>query len=216
MADWFEIRAERQDDHDRIRAVVAAAFGSDGEADLVDRIRGSPEYVSEMALVAECTDGRAGEIVGHVIFNGQRAYADSNFAALGDGAYYELFPTLFFPDPDMQHALDPNWPFSLFNVRPWFRTVNGGPYIVLSSIWNTTFVDNNHVCHTHQHRGQVPRRSPARGFLFILEFVARMASASIFTAGAPTISPWANPWEHPLSREISSAGISSMEGWKSR
>jgi hypothetical protein len=78
-------------------------------------------------------------------FNGQRAYADSSFAALGDGAYYELFPTLFFPNPDMQHALDPDYPNSLFNVRPWFRTANGGPFIVLSSIWSTTYVDDNHT-----------------------------------------------------------------------
>ena len=78
-------------------------------------------------------------------FNGQRAYVDSSFAALGDGAYYELFPTLFFPDPDMQHALDPDWPYSLLNVRPWFRTVNGGPYIVLASTWYTAFRDDNHI-----------------------------------------------------------------------
>ena len=77
--------------------------------------------------------------------NGQRAYADSSFAALGDGAYYELFPTLFFPDPDMQRALDPDWPYSLFNVRPWFRTVNGGPYIVLASTWFTAYTDNNGI-----------------------------------------------------------------------
>ncbi|MEN8007208.1 MAG: hypothetical protein ABFS42_09345 [Candidatus Krumholzibacteriota bacterium] len=78
-------------------------------------------------------------------FNGQRAYADSSFASLADGAYYELFPTLFFPDPDMQHALDPGWTFSLFNVRPWFRTVNGGPYIVLASTWYTAFRDDTDV-----------------------------------------------------------------------
>jgi len=78
-------------------------------------------------------------------FNGQRAYADSSFAALGDGAYYELFPTLFFPDPDMQHALDPDWIYSLFNVRPWFRTVNGGPYIVLASTWYTSFIDDDYI-----------------------------------------------------------------------
>lgn len=77
-------------------------------------------------------------------FNGQRAYADSSFAALGDGAFYELFPTLFFPHPDMAHALDPDYPFSLMNARSWFRTQNGGPFLVLSSIWYTSFVDNNY------------------------------------------------------------------------
>jgi putative acetyltransferase len=46
--------------------LVAAAFGSQAEADLVDRIRASPEYVAEMALVAEID----GEIVGHVMVSG--------------------------------------------------------------------------------------------------------------------------------------------------
>jgi putative acetyltransferase len=45
--------------------VVAAAFGSETEALLVDRIRDSPEYVPEMALVAEVD----GEIVGHVMIS---------------------------------------------------------------------------------------------------------------------------------------------------
>ncbi|MEZ5295597.1 MAG: N-acetyltransferase [Ilumatobacteraceae bacterium] len=60
------IRAETPDDNDAIRRVVAAAFGSQVEADLVDRIRASPEYVAEMALVAEID----GEIVGHVMISG--------------------------------------------------------------------------------------------------------------------------------------------------
>ena len=57
------IRPESSDDFDVIRRVVAAAFGSETEAQLVDRIRASPEYVPEMALVAEVD----GEIVGHVM-----------------------------------------------------------------------------------------------------------------------------------------------------
>jgi hypothetical protein len=106
--------------------------------------------VAQVDLVTATRDSLGEDFI--QFFNGQRAYADSSFAALGDGAYYELFPTLFFPNPDMQHALDPEYPFSLFNVRPWFRTVNGGPYIVLSSIWSTTFVDDNHVA-THINTG---------------------------------------------------------------
>jgi len=78
-------------------------------------------------------------------FNGQRAYSDSTFAALADGAYYELFPTLYFPDPDMGHALDPDFENSLFNARRWFRTNNGGPYVVLSSIWRTGYRDTSGV-----------------------------------------------------------------------
>lgn len=57
------IRPESSDDFDAIRRVVAAAFGSETEAWLVDRIRASPEYVPEMALVAEVD----GEIAGHVM-----------------------------------------------------------------------------------------------------------------------------------------------------
>lgn len=60
------IRTESADDHEAIRRVVAAAFGSDAEAILVERIRASPEYVPEMALVAEIGD----ELVGHVMISG--------------------------------------------------------------------------------------------------------------------------------------------------
>ena len=44
-------------------SVVAAAFGSRAEADLVGAIRSSPEYVAELSLVAEGDGG----IVGHVM-----------------------------------------------------------------------------------------------------------------------------------------------------
>ena len=59
------IRSESRGDLEQIRRVVTAAFGSTAEADLVDRIRASPEYVPEMALVAEL----AGGIVGHVMIS---------------------------------------------------------------------------------------------------------------------------------------------------
>ena len=64
--DSFDIRPETSADHEAIRDVVAAAFGSDVEAQLVDRIRASPEYVADLALVA-CSDG---EVVGHVMVSG--------------------------------------------------------------------------------------------------------------------------------------------------
>ena len=66
------IRPEAAGDHDDIRQVVAAAFGSPVEAELVDRIRASSEYIAEMALVAEVD----GDIVGHVMV--------SNTALRGD------------------------------------------------------------------------------------------------------------------------------------
>jgi putative acetyltransferase len=60
------VRPERAGDHDAIRLMVTAAFGSTVEADLVERIRASSEYVPETALVAEL-DGR---VVGHVMVSG--------------------------------------------------------------------------------------------------------------------------------------------------
>lgn len=66
------IRSERPDDHEAIRIVVAAAFGTPAEAALVDEIRLSPEYVAEWALVAEL-DGR---IVGHTMVSYARLVVD--------------------------------------------------------------------------------------------------------------------------------------------
>jgi putative acetyltransferase len=57
------IRAETRRDEDEVARLVAAAFGSQAEADLVEAIRSSPEYLPELALVA--TTG--GEVVGHVM-----------------------------------------------------------------------------------------------------------------------------------------------------
>ncbi len=59
------IRPETGADHDVIRRVVGSAFGADAEADLVDAIRASPEYVPDLALVAELD----GEVVGHVMIS---------------------------------------------------------------------------------------------------------------------------------------------------
>ncbi|MEL6890837.1 MAG: N-acetyltransferase [Actinomycetota bacterium] len=67
------IRPESPADHAQIRRVVAEAFGSEVEADLVDRIRSSPEFVPEMALVAVT----GGEVVGHVIVSGATIRSDS-------------------------------------------------------------------------------------------------------------------------------------------
>lgn len=62
------IRTESPDDHEAIRQLVTAAFGSAVEADLVDRIRASTEYVAEWALVAEDDGGIAGHVmVSHAI-----------------------------------------------------------------------------------------------------------------------------------------------------
>ena len=76
------------------------------------------------------------------IFNGQRAYSDSTFAALADGVMYELFPTLFFPDPDMATAMDPSFTYSLFSMQRWLRSDNGGPFIIIENKNSTHYTDD--------------------------------------------------------------------------
>ncbi len=70
--DGLAIRAEVAADLPAIRRVVVAAFGSDEEADLVERIRASDQYVPELALVA-LVDG---ELVGHVMISGATLVTD--------------------------------------------------------------------------------------------------------------------------------------------
>ena len=61
----MRIRAEWPGDGEAIRKVVAAAFRSSVQADLVDAIRASPEYIPELSLVATADD----VIVGHVMIS---------------------------------------------------------------------------------------------------------------------------------------------------
>ncbi|MBK6900579.1 MAG: hypothetical protein IPH09_15450 [bacterium] len=83
------------------------------------------------------------------IFNGQRAYTDSTFAALCDGMNYELFPTLGFQAPDkMRKAMDPAVYNSLWHARRWPRTVNGGPYLLLENINRAFYFDDQQVLTT--------------------------------------------------------------------
>jgi len=68
----FAVRAERPEDVDAIRDVVAAAFESPVEAKLVDDIRDSPRYLPDLALVAEIDEGpgHGPRVVGHVMISG--------------------------------------------------------------------------------------------------------------------------------------------------
>ncbi|MBL7222591.1 MAG: N-acetyltransferase, partial [Candidatus Brocadiae bacterium] len=64
------LRPERADDFEAIRDLVRAAFtevfgAGDGEAGLIDSLRGRPEHDPALALVAE----RGGEVVGHILFS---------------------------------------------------------------------------------------------------------------------------------------------------
>jgi len=83
------IRPETAADTGAIRRVVARAFGSEVEADLVDRIRASPGYVAEMALVATV----GGVVVGHVMISGAVLHHDA-----GDQPIVMLSPLAVDPD----------------------------------------------------------------------------------------------------------------------
>jgi len=83
------IRPEQPADHEAIRRVVAAAFNSASEADLVEAIRAAPEYIAELALVAEID----GQVVGHVMVS---------YTNLDDGTtrhqIFQLSPLAVAPD----------------------------------------------------------------------------------------------------------------------
>lgn len=68
-----KIRDERSRDRAAVRALVTAAFGSEDEADLIDRLRADGD--AALSLVAE----HGGQIVGHVLFSPMLA----PFGALG-------------------------------------------------------------------------------------------------------------------------------------
>lgn len=61
----MKIRPELEADYAAIADLVAAAFGKQDEARLVEAIRASEEFVPELTLVAE----EKGRIVGHVMFS---------------------------------------------------------------------------------------------------------------------------------------------------
>jgi putative acetyltransferase len=73
----IEVREERPEDRDHVRAVEEAAFGRPDEADIVDALRGDPAWA--LSLVAEV----GGELVGHLLFSrGDRAMTLGPLAVL--------------------------------------------------------------------------------------------------------------------------------------
>jgi len=128
-------------------------------APLVDAtVNGDPDFDRDgipMALdPGEIAAYKAGEVslIGAVrdslgagfiqIFNGQRAYSDSTFAALGDGMFYEMFPEIFFPRPEtVRNAMSPAFPYNLFRTVTWPRRDNGGPYNILASVTQNVYSD---------------------------------------------------------------------------
>jgi len=91
------------------------------------------------------------------ITNGNRAHVDSVFAAKFDGAFYEDFPAQgWIGSAKFRQALDPAVPNNLFAAHGWFRTRNGGPWLILShkftagvyfdSDYNPVYVDGDNLC----------------------------------------------------------------------
>jgi len=71
------------------------------------------------------------------IANGSRALRDSVFAHQFDGIFYELFPNVGYGSGDnFRKALDPDQYNNLFTTVSWPRTVNGGPWLILSHASN--------------------------------------------------------------------------------
>ena len=60
------IRVEQEYDYQAIKEVNDLAFGQEGESNLIDKIRTSAAFISDLSLVVETEDK---EIVGHILFS---------------------------------------------------------------------------------------------------------------------------------------------------
>lgn len=85
-----EIRAEQSGDEGSIRQVVADAFDATLEADLVEAIRRSENYIPELSLVA-MLDGR---IVGHVMVSYTELHEGDNVHRVAQLAPLAVDPTV--------------------------------------------------------------------------------------------------------------------------
>ena len=73
----IEVREERPEDRDRVRAVEEAAFGRPDEADIVDALRGDEAWALSLVALID------GELVGHLLFSrGDRAMTLGPLAVL--------------------------------------------------------------------------------------------------------------------------------------
>lgn len=64
-ASSLQIRPEQTSDYTAVTQILTQAFGQPDEARLVEKIRSSPAYIPELALVAEVD----GNVVGHILFS---------------------------------------------------------------------------------------------------------------------------------------------------
>ncbi len=115
-------------------------FDGDGIAMASDPDEIAAFKAGEASLISAVRDSLGDDFI--QIFNGQRAYADSAFAALGDGMFYEMFPEIFFPRPEtVRNALSPSFPYNVFRTINWPRRDNGGPYNILASTTQNSYYD---------------------------------------------------------------------------
>ncbi len=73
MTNYLDVRyrAERPGEHAEIRAIVEDAFGDPTIGELVDRLRGSPDWIDGLSFVAE----HERRLIGHILFT--RALLDA-------------------------------------------------------------------------------------------------------------------------------------------
>jgi hypothetical protein len=114
-------------------------IGHDDDPDEIEAYRlASEELVRELRA-------RMGDRFLQVV-NGSRALMDSSFAALTDGMMYENFPDVGFSGPHkMANSLDLGRYNNLFAARHWPRTLNGGPFLILSNKSHFSFTDTDGV-----------------------------------------------------------------------
>ncbi len=76
----WTIRPEQPLDLDQIHDLHRVAFGRRDEAELVDAIRGGPDFIPELSLVAAAADG---SVLGHVLIS-RIGFEEKEFAVRGD------------------------------------------------------------------------------------------------------------------------------------
>lgn len=117
------IRPETPADYARVREINLAAFETSTEADLVDAMRDTPEYVPDLSLIAE-VDGR---ILGHALFSEVTVEQDT-----GECRALSLGPIAVFPDHQSrgigtalmeaghQRGREMGYPFVVLIGHPWY------------------------------------------------------------------------------------------------
>jgi len=116
-------------------------FDGDGIAMASDPDEIAAYRAGEVSLIGAVRDSMGADFI--QIFNGQRAYADSTFASLSDGMFYEAFPEVFFPLPETTRtAMSLSFPYNLFRTVNWPRRGNGGPYNILASVTQNVYFDS--------------------------------------------------------------------------